>query len=208
LILILYSLVSFGQDTIHHTIDSCAYKDYAPVPDDLPCDLGLFFKHENDTLRIFGTIGANCCGDHLAIIEKSTDTIFITTIDTGNLCTCTCAFCFEIKISASKNDTLVSINGSVYNTNDESNSSIEKLSINSSLITFPNPFTDLLNVSSPDHYILSIQIFNLSGQVIFQLSNPKSEKVTLDLSNHHAGVYIIRVIKADGELIVNKLIKK
>jgi hypothetical protein len=186
-------MIGFSQDTIHHIVDGCVFKDPGPIPENPPCDLGIYFEYKNDSLRIHGAIGANCCGDHLAILEKRSDTIFITTIDTGELCTCGCGYCFEIKIDAATDDTLVSINGTVYNTRDTLDSSIDELSHNRTFEYYPNPCSGILNIKSNGQMINSVEISDLFGRSIYQVKQMNKEDIQIDMSCYSTGVYIMRV---------------
>lgn len=191
-VLLFSVLNSYCQDTVQHTL-FCAFGDYEPIPDDLACELGINFSYINDSLLIHGTIGANCCGEHFAIIERSLDTIFITTLDTGNLCTCVCTYCFEIKIPASINDTIVTINGAKYNTNDIEVSSRNNKHHEYLLSYFPNPCVDFITIQSNDIQINTVLISDLSGRIQFAQKNLICNSLVVDTREFATGIFILLV---------------
>ena len=67
---------------------------------------------------------------------------------------------------------------------------------------FPNPATDVLNISSSEE-VSSVSVLSLDGKVI-STTNEKQ----VDVSKLKAGVYIYEVTTAAGNKIINKFMKK
>ncbi len=72
-----------------------------------------------------------------------------------------------------------------------------------SLVIYPNPVTDILNIKSNGE-IQEIAIYNNLGQLI--LSTTDQNKI--DISNLNGGVYFCKVSSKDGNTIIKKIIKK
>ena len=83
--LLLYSVNVDGQDTISYKYRGCTDDGFKAASDN-SCPPGVFFEYKNDSLTISGTLGTNCCGTHLAIVNHYPDTIYISSVDTGMLC--------------------------------------------------------------------------------------------------------------------------
>lgn len=205
LLVICSCLHGFTQDTLTIQVGSCqtielnAHKD-ATCPD------GYHFDYDRDTLKITGTLGANCCGTHLALISKINDTIFISTADTGQLCLCTCYFCFELKLPASVNDTLVSIHGTIYNTNVGIDAFTE---MQNWIDIMPNPATDNISISATTDnvQISQIALYSVSGAFVKSFNARNVKETNISISELKNGVYIVRVFFNSGA-IINKLLIK
>jgi hypothetical protein len=70
---------------------------------------------------------------------------------------------------------------------------------------FPNPFRDILNISSSEK-IEKIEVLNMTGQKILIVS-PKDQNVFVDLSKFNDGTYFLKVILKNGTIIFNKIFK-
>ena len=73
----------------------------------------------------------------------------------------------------------------------------------SSIIVFPNPFINTLNIEYSGQK--NIQLLEESGQLIYQIKTNSNNIIVNDFSN---GTYILRVVNDEGKLIVNKKIIK
>lgn len=69
---------------------------------------------------------------------------------------------------------------------------------------FPNPVNDELFIEAPG--IDKVSIINMLGQVVFS-QNELSDKVTINMSSFHSGVYFVRLQKG-SDIITRKVIKK
>lgn len=69
---------------------------------------------------------------------------------------------------------------------------------------YPNPFTDLLNISEAEN-IKSVMITDMAGRTVKMINNPGS---SLHLSDLKSGMYILTILKNDGSKQSLKMIKK
>lgn len=82
-----------------------------------------------------------------------------------------------------------------------SNASFEKVELS----MYPNPATNIVHIQSSNAQILGVEIFNLQGISILK---PEANQLTkIDVSPLAKGIYVVKVITTDGEL-VRKLVKK
>ena len=70
---------------------------------------------------------------------------------------------------------------------------------------YPNPTTGLVQITT-DSPIRQIEVHNLLGSTVLEAANPRGS--TIDVSALPAGVYIVRVVTADGKESFAKLVKK
>lgn len=75
----------------------------------------------------------------------------------------------------------------------------------SSVKMYPNPVSDIFNVSS-DKTIENITFYNMLGQQVITMNSSKSTEA-IDLSNFQSGVYIVKVT-VDGKVTTSRVIKK
>ncbi|MEO0334066.1 MAG: lamin tail domain-containing protein [Bacteroidota bacterium] len=72
------------------------------------------------------------------------------------------------------------------------------------LSVFPNPAQDYITIST-DRQLAIIQLYNLAGQLVFEL-RPHQSVITLDTQGWTNGMYLIRAITADQEVVTQKVI--
>jgi PKD repeat protein len=74
---------------------------------------------------------------------------------------------------------------------------------------YPNPSKGILNIESATKNISSVQVFDITGQLILEstLENDNS-KVSLDISNYKNGLYIIKINSIEGNNIIKKVLKQ
>lgn len=79
---------------------------------------------------------------------------------------------------------------------------------NERITLYPNPATDVLNISVPACAVGSgkIVIYTASGFEVFS-SNFISELETIDVANWNSDVYIVQITDADGNLWTGKFVK-
>ncbi len=70
----------------------------------------------------------------------------------------------------------------------------------------PNPFTNVINVSLPNTGITSVKLYNQSGVLVKQWSNP--QQGSLNVSMLAKGMYILKVTGSDNKLYTQKIIKE
>jgi PKD repeat protein len=71
---------------------------------------------------------------------------------------------------------------------------------------YPNPAKDFVMVYTYDEIALSIEVVNVVGQVLTQIS-PDSENTQIDLGNLEAGIYFVKV-KTGGREFSQKIVVK
>ncbi|MFB9054223.1 DNRLRE domain-containing protein [Formosa undariae] len=79
--------------------------------------------------------------------------------------------------------------------------------IKSRFTMFPNPTQDSFVIHSPNASISNVEIFSISGSMIFNNNNVSSNKLRIDTSSFQSGIYIVNVENEQGKLSVKKLIK-
>jgi hypothetical protein len=72
-----------------------------------------------------------------------------------------------------------------------------------SFSVFPNPATDVLNISSSEE-VTTVSVLSLDGKVVSTTTNNKQ----VDVSKLRTGVYIYEVTTVSGEKVINKFMKK
>lgn len=77
---------------------------------------------------------------------------------------------------------------------------------NNRVMVFPSPFSNRLVVTSRNHYIGNICIYDMSGQEIF---NKDSDENRLEINTSHfpEGIYLVKVFDNSGEVSVTKVVK-
>ncbi|WP_300976804.1 PKD domain-containing protein [Flavobacterium sp.] len=76
---------------------------------------------------------------------------------------------------------------------------------------YPNPSTGLLNFVIPTEVtIYTASVSNLLGQIIVTktIHNDNTEQNKIDITSFEKGVYLLKIISADGKLFTQKIIKK
>jgi hypothetical protein len=194
---------AYSQDSVSYITSDCLGSTKSVA--DSPCPDGINFNYQGDSLEIFGKVVTNCCGTHLMCISKITDTILITTIDTGQLCFCNCIFCFDIKIKVSVTDTIVSFNGLIYNT--KSSDIIDHKKLSANLIkVYPNPTDGNLSFEVVSGCrINNIIVTNILGKEVVRVEDNTNE---LSLREMPAGIYFINFNINDNQTVIKKMIKK
>ena len=74
---------------------------------------------------------------------------------------------------------------------------------NVNLRIYPNPVYDKLYISSPEEYISQVEIFNVSGQLIYSQNHAKS----IDFGSFPNGIYVLKIYAMNRGLTVFKVIK-
>ena len=120
LYLIAYNQVNDTVTTIGNECMSSTLRSYSYLQKDIS------YSFSGDTLKLSGLIEANCCGNHSLIRKATEDTIYLSTLDTGMLCTCNCMFKF--------NTTFTGCNKKSYILKMH-NSYIQKLTRNNSIVS-------------------------------------------------------------------------
>jgi hypothetical protein len=90
--IICFSAYSQETDTVLYSNNECV----EPISDSDLQSISIQLK--DDTLTITGKITANCCGTHFLKYELFEDLVYLSRLDTGNLCDCYCLHEINIKI--------------------------------------------------------------------------------------------------------------
>jgi len=193
----------YGQETISYIKGTCLGTAKSSKT---PCLPGINTFIIGDTLNIYGTIEANCCGVHLAEISKRNDSILILTKDTGALCKCLCNYCFEIKILLLTSDTIVMLNNKALKI--KKSLGIDEI-FNEQINIFPNPTTGDIKiiVSNMEINGLICEVYSPNGKKIIS-QNIASSVVDLNISSLLSGNYIIGIRKDFKYLYKQTIIKK
>lgn len=69
---------------------------------------------------------------------------------------------------------------------------------------FPNPFTKCINIENSTE-IINVKIYNLLGKEL--LNETIIESKTIDMSSLNPGVFILKILKDQNEVITKKIIK-
>jgi len=83
---------------------------------------------------------------------------------------------------------------------------VEKIAVDN-LSVYPNPVEGILNVRSATD-IHSISITNIVGQEILNANISSNRTSVINTLELNSGVYIVRVVDANGEILTKKIIKK
>jgi len=202
LLIVFFRISTFAQDTLSHIAGSCINS----LKTEVACPVGINFEYSADTLKIYGMIGANCCGAHFVEIEKLLGTINITSIDTGMLCTCGCLYCFEIRIPATVYDTIVKLNGSEYNIKALLNSIGDSRLEDNLIELFPNPTVGNVSVKlNGGIRVENIIITDISGRIIRMYNSFRN---VIELNDFPVGAYIINFETDRKQRISKRIIKK
>jgi len=77
----------------------------------------------------------------------------------------------------------------------------------SDIAIFPNPSSGIIAVTGLPENIIKIDVINMLGQTVLELSNTYSSTATLDLSNKPAGLYFAKFITTNSTQ-VKKIIRR
>src|SRR5690554_3490387 len=83
---------------------------------------------------------------------------------------------------------------------------LNDLVLNTDISIYPNPFSEVVTITSGESVIQKVKIYDAKGALLYQ-NNTDSVEVNLILSNFNKGVYFIKVLSRQKE-IMHKIIKK
>jgi hypothetical protein len=84
-------------------------------------------------------------------------------------------------------------------------SEIDPVALSSEILVYPNPVTDIIQISLPSDDYSSLEIINSQGQCVLSKNRP-SKKTNLNLKGFAKGVYLLRVIKKN-KVEITRVIK-
>ena len=96
------------------------------------------------------------------------------------------------------------IQAPTFNGNNETLSVGQFESFNASLKLYPNPTSNILNISNNDFSIDSVQVINLQGQVLYQNKYTNQNNIVLDLSTYANGIYLVNVNNQTRVKVIKK----
>lgn len=83
----------------------------------------------------------------------------------------------------------------------------EQLSRANMFSVYPNPAKDIINVSSYDYSIATIEIIDMNGRIVKTFSNSTND-IQVNVSDLSKGVYIMKISTTDGVSDTKKIIKQ
>jgi photosystem II stability/assembly factor-like uncharacterized protein len=171
-----------------------------------PCGSGQHFEITNDTLKMYGLYSGTCCTIKTATMKISGDTIYIRTYQSGPACTCDCLYCFSINVpNISEDSVIVSFDGVVHKA--KLGTSINSNLINYSFEVYPNPTINEFTLSCDKlTNKSSIEIIDLFGRTIYNLSNSIYNNMIIHCNNINSGVYIIKLNIDKDNYMTKKMI--
>ena len=75
--------------------------------------------------------------------------------------------------------------------------------IESEVIIYPNPTSDILNIKLRNQDIKKVILYSISGKLLKEF-----DKNIIDLKNINTGVYLIKIFTNSNNIINSKIIKK
>lgn len=75
------------------------------------------------------------------------------------------------------------------------------------LAIYPNPFNDILNISSKNETILSYEIFDMGGRVIKRSAVGNLNTFVINTADLTSGIYMLNLKSENGEF-TQKIVKK
>lgn len=97
--------------------------------------------------------------------------------------------------------------GSIYELIDNSLVSTQEFDFANSISLFPNPSNDFITIQSKTEEINSVEIIDISGKLI-ESYNFQKKTIQLDVSNIHAGMYLVKIVSNQQKTVYKKLIIK
>ena len=82
-----------------------------------------------------------------------------------------------------------------------------EFNIDSDITIYPNPSKGLINIKTQNEPNLQIEVYNILGELITTQYSVNQQTV-IDLTNHSAGVYIVRVYYNDNKIVHKKIVIK
>ena len=84
---------------------------------------------------------------------------------------------------------------------------VENIAVDNNLSVYPNPVEGIVNVRSATD-IHSISVTNIVGQEVLNTNISSNRTANINVSDLNSGVYVVRVVDVNGEILSKKIIKK
>ena len=72
---------------------------------------------------------------------------------------------------------------------------------------FPNPSSDVINISLDNDQLLKVELYSLTGGLLFK-TDVHANTYTLDIADYPTGAYLMRVFSQNHQIINSKIVKK
>ena len=72
---------------------------------------------------------------------------------------------------------------------------------------YPNPSSDVINISLDKSQLLKIELFSITGRLIFK-KDLNSRTYALNIGDYPSGVYLVRVFNQNNDIADTKILKK
>lgn len=82
----------------------------------------------------------------------------------------------------------------------------QKINSKTSISVFPNPFYDFFVIENFENQIFTIEIYNLSGKMVYYQNTRSEQLIKVLISDLPLGVYIVRAI-TNSEVLATKILK-
>jgi hypothetical protein len=84
----------------------------------------------------------------------------------------------------------------------------EEVSRTNAFSIYPNPASNLVNVSSTELLIRNIELTDINGRVVKKITNDDTASTQVDLTDLAKGVYLLKITSNDGFTSTKKIIKE
>jgi hypothetical protein len=81
--------------------------------------------------------------------------------------------------------------------------SVESTILSEGLSIYPNPSSEVINIISTNKNITDIYLADITGKLLFTVSNLDTERQTIDVSSLTQGIYFVSI---NGE-VTKKIVK-
>lgn len=82
---------------------------------------------------------------------------------------------------------------------------VENLSAKSYKL-YPNPVTDVLKIESQEN-VQQVSLYSITGQLLITIT-PQSNMIEVDVAPFVSGIYILKIQNNNGNIIINRVVKK
>ncbi len=72
---------------------------------------------------------------------------------------------------------------------------------------YPNPSSDVINISLNKGQLLKIELFSMTGRLIFK-KDLNSKTYALNIGDYPSGVYLVRVFNQNNDIVNTKILKE
>jgi hypothetical protein len=150
------------------------------------------FYIKDGILTVYGYYSANCGTHKTATLRCVGDSVYIQTWEEGPLATCSCSYCFEIKMPIVNQDSIV-----VFFNNQLvplELSGIKNLGISDfDLKVVPNPVHDVLTLAIQNLKLSDCEytIFDMNGRIVQKGGSSRQNQIKIEFTDR--GIYFIQI---------------